>query len=67
MFKEYSFDYLQQELSHYKKLGVNKDRNSGTIIDRSEMGAKETVTPKAYKTWNDINANDPDIKKYFDE
>lgn len=67
MFKEYSFDYLQQELSHYKKLGVNKNRNSGTVIDRSEMGAKETIAPKSISSYKDISADDPEIKKYFDE
>jgi len=67
MFKEYSFDYLQQELSHYKKLGENRDRNSGKVISRSEIGATETVTPKKYKSWDDIKASDPEINKYFDE
>ena len=67
VFKEYSFDYLQQELSHYKKLGENRDRNSGKVINRSEIGATETVTPKKYNSWNDIKASDPDIQKYFDE
>ena len=67
MFKEYSFDYLQQELSHYKKLGENKDRNSGKVINRSEIGATETVTPKKYNSWDDIKASDPEINKYFDE
>jgi len=67
MFKEYSFDYLQQELSHYKKLGRNRDRNSGKVINRSEIGATETVTPKKYNSWEDIKASDPEINKYFDE
>ena len=67
MFKEYSFEHLQQELSHYKKLGENRDRNSGTVVNRSEIGAKETVAPKQYKSWKDVNADDPEISKYFDE
>ena len=67
MFKEYSFDYLQQELSHYKKLGENKNRNSGKVINRSEVGATETVTPKKYNSWDDVKASDPEINKYFDE
>tara|TARA_R100000808_G_scaffold25010_1_gene60436 strand:+ start:7424 stop:8281 length:858 start_codon:yes stop_codon:yes gene_type:complete len=67
MFKEYSFDHMKSELSHFKKLNDNSNRNVNTVINRSEIGAVETVTPTSYKSWKEIDGSDPDIKKYFDE
>ena len=66
MFKEYSFDHMRKELSHFKKLNDNGNRNS-SVVDRSEVGAVETVTPTNYKSWKDIDPKNPDLKKYFDE
>ena len=67
MLREYSFDYLQGELSHYKQLGENNSRNSRAVVNRSEIGAKETVTPKKFNSWNDIDPHDDSLKQYFDE
>ncbi len=67
MLREYSFDYLQGELSHLKKLGENKGRNSNSVVNRSEVGAKETLTPKKFNSWNDIDPHDENLKQYFDE
>lgn len=66
LFREYSFEHFQSELSHLKKLGDNKNRNAGTVVNDSEVGAKETVTPKKYKSFKDISPNDPEIAKYFE-
>jgi hypothetical protein len=66
MFKEYSFDHMRTELSHFKKLNDNGNRNN-SVIDRSEVGAVETVTPTSYRSWKDIDGKNPDLKKYFDE
>jgi len=66
MFKEYSFDHMRSELSHFKKLNVNENRNN-SVIDNSEIGAVETVTPTSYRSWKDINPKNPDLMKYFDE
>jgi hypothetical protein len=66
MFKEYSFDHMREELSHYKKLDDNKHRNSKSVINRSEIGATETVTQKSYDSWKDIDPHSEDLKKYFD-
>ena len=66
MFKEYSFDHMRNELSHFKKLNDNGNRNN-SVIDRSEVGAVETVTPTSYQSWKDIDPRNPDLKKYFDE
>jgi len=66
MFKEYSFDHLNNELSHFKKLNDNGNRNN-SVINRSEVGAVETVTPTSYRSWKDIDGKNPDLKKYFDE
>ncbi len=67
MLREYSFDYLQEELGHYKKLDKNNSRNSNIVVDRSEVGARETITPKKFTSWKDINPYDEDLKQYFDE
>ena len=67
MLREYSFDHLQGELSHYKKLDENNSRSSRAVVNRSEIGAKETVTPKKFKSWNDIDPHDESLKQYFDE
>jgi len=67
VFREYSFDAMQEELSHYKKLDNNKQKNDGSVVNRSEIGAKETQTPKVLKSWNDIDPNDKDFKEYFNE
>ena len=67
MLREYSFDHLQGELSHYKKLGENNSRNSRAVVNRSEIGAKETLTPKKFNSWNDIDPHDENLKQYFDD
>ena len=65
VFKEYSFDHMKEKLSHYKKLDDNRTRNNDSVIDRSEIGATETVTLKKFNSWNDIDPNDEDLKKFF--
>ena len=66
-FKEWSYDQMQQELSHYKKLGENSNRNKGKIINKSEVGAKEVKSPKKILSWKDATMDDPEIAKYFEE
>ena len=66
MFRDWSYDSKMAELDHFKKLEENKNRNSGKVIGKSEMGAKESKTPKQYKTMKDVSIKDPDIAKYFE-
>lgn len=66
VYKAYSYDYMKDELEHYKKLGDNKNRNSKVKVGTSEIGATETVAPKKYKSWKDVTVDDPEISKYFD-
>jgi hypothetical protein len=66
-FKEWSFDAMQDQLTHFKKLAENKSRNDGKIIGTSELGAKESKSPKKYSTFKEMSINDPDIAKYFNE
>ena len=66
-YKEWSYNAVMDELAHYKKLNDNQSKNEGTVIGRSEMGAKDTQTPKHIKNYKDIDIKDPDIAKYFDE
>jgi hypothetical protein len=65
-FKEWSYDQMQEQLAHFKKLDENGKRNTG-IINTSEAGAKEIKSDKKITNWKDVSMNDPDIAKYFDE
>tara|TARA_R110002051_G_scaffold74660_1_gene136008 strand:+ start:200 stop:1054 length:855 start_codon:yes stop_codon:yes gene_type:complete len=65
-FKEWSYDQMQEQLAHYKKLDENGKRNTG-IINTSELGAKEIKSDKKATNWKDISMNNPDIAKYFDD
>ena len=66
-FKEWSYDQMQDELSHYKKLGNNSNRNQGRVVNTSQVGAKEVKSPKKLSNWNDMTMDDPEIAKYFEE
>ena len=66
-FKEWSHDQMQDELSHYKKLGKNSNRNQGRVVNTSQVGAKEVKSPKKLSNWNDMTMDDPEIAKYFEE
>jgi hypothetical protein len=65
-FREWSYDQMQEQLTHFKKLEENGKRNTG-IINKSEAGAKEVKADKKPTTWNDISMDDPSIAKYFDK
>jgi len=64
-FREWSYAEMQTELAHYKKLGKNSSRNEGKIIGTAQVGAKEVKTAKTLN-WDDVNMNNPDIAKYFE-
>ena len=64
-FKEWSYDQMQEQLAHFKKLDENGKRNTG-IINTSEAGAKEIKSDKKLSDWKDVDMNNPDIAKYFD-
>lgn len=66
-FREYSFDALNEELRHYKHLDDNKQKNDGSVVTDSEIGAKDVQTPKHIKAWKDIDPHDKEFKQYFDE
>ena len=66
-FKEWSYDQMQEELAHYKKLGENSKRNEGKIVNSSQVGAKEVKSPKKILSWNDATMDNPEIAKYFEE
>jgi len=65
-FKEWSYDQMQEQLAHFKKLDENGKRNTG-IINTSELGAKEIKSDKKLQNWKSISMDNPDIAKYFDE
>jgi hypothetical protein len=64
-FKEWSYDELQNQLNHYKKLEQNSKKNTG-VINKSEGGAKEVKSPNKIKAWRDVSMDNPDIAKHFD-
>jgi len=66
-FKEWSYDAINDQLTHFKKLAGNKSRNEGKIVGTSELGAKETKSPKKYTSFKEMSMDDPDIAKYFNE
>lgn len=65
-FKEWSYDAIQDQLTHFKQLANNKSRNSGKIVGNSEFGAKESKSPKKYTSFKEVSMADPDIAKYFE-
>ena len=66
-FREWSYDQMQDELTHYKKLGNNSNRNAGKVVNTSQVGAKEVKSPQKLTDWNDVTMDNPDIAKYFEE
>ena len=66
-FKEWSYDQMQDELNHYKKLGKNSSRNKGKVINTSQAGVKEVKQPKKITSYNEATMDDPEIAKYFEE
>ncbi len=64
-FREWSYDKMQSELTHLKKLDENGKRNTG-VINTSEAGAKEIKSNQKVKGWKDVSLDHPDIAKYFD-
>ena len=65
-FKEWSYDAIQDQLTHFKQLANNKSRNAGIVVNKSEVGAKESKAPKKLTSYKDISVSDPDIAKYFE-
>lgn len=65
-FREWSYDAMQDELTHLKKLNNNKVRNDGAVIGTPKVGVKEVAKPTSYKSYKDISISDDEISKYFD-
>tara|TARA_R100001510_G_C7656388_1_gene216366 strand:- start:1098 stop:2018 length:921 start_codon:yes stop_codon:yes gene_type:complete len=66
-FKLWSYDKMQIEMDHQKKIDGNKQRNQGKVIHNSDTVVKDVSTPKSYKNMKEINMADPDIAKYFNK
>ena len=66
-FREWSYDQMQDELSHYKKLGKNSNRNKGKVINKSQAGVKEVKSPQKITSWNEATMDNPEIAKYFED
>ena len=66
-FKVWSFDQVKGEQTHRNKLNENKQRNEGSVIDRSEQGAKEVRVNKKYKGWNEMPNDDPELLRYLED
>ena len=67
-FREWSYGQMQSQLSHYKQLEENGNRNKGKVIGTDQVGAKEVKsTKKLSRNWKEITMDDPEIAKYFDK
>ena len=66
-FKIWSFDQVKGEQTHRNKLNENKQRNEGSVIDKSEQGAKEVRVNKQYKGWKDMANDDPELLRYLED
>tara|TARA_Y100001973_G_C5161814_1_gene313902 strand:+ start:351 stop:1274 length:924 start_codon:yes stop_codon:yes gene_type:complete len=66
-FKIWSFDQMKGEQTHRNKLNENKQRNEGSVIDKSEQGAKEVRVNKQYKGWKDMANDDPELLRYLED
>ena len=65
-FKVWAYDTMNDELDHHRKLDGNRERNQGKVVHNSRVGATEEVSPVRRTSVKDINYDDPDIRKYFD-
>jgi len=65
-FRLWSFDQMQDQLDHYKKLDNNKSRNAGKVISREQKGAMDEKSDTPLKGWKDVSINNPEIAKYFE-
>ena len=65
-FQMWSFDAMQEQITHLKKLDDNRLRNKGRVVNNSEMAVQETKTPKSYKSYSEVNMDDPEIAKFFE-
>ena len=67
-FREWSYGQMQDQLSHYKKLEENGNRNKGKVIGTDQVGAKEVKANKELsRDWKKITMDDPEVAKYFDK
>ena len=64
---EWSYDQMQDELNHYKKLGKNSSRNTGKVVNTSQAGVKEVKSPQKLTSYDDATMDNPEIAKYFEE
>ena len=66
-FRNWSYDAMQSELNHYKKLDDNRNRNHGRVVNPSTKSVQETKTPQKYKSFKEISLDNPEVAKYFNE
>ena len=64
-FKLWSFDKVQDELNHFKKLNENKERSQKAVINDSGIGASEVKQEFKPTNYKDISLDNPEVAKYF--
>lgn len=64
-FKLWSFDKVQDELNHFKKLNENKQRSQQAVINDSGIGASEVKQDFKPTNYKEITVDNPEIAKYF--
>ena len=64
-FKLWSYDKVMTQENRAEQLHKNRLRNEGSVINDSEVGAKEVRSGKPIKDYKEITMDNPEITRYF--
>ncbi len=64
-FKLWSYDKVMTKENRAEQLHNNRMRNGESVINDSEVGAKEVRDGKPIKDYKEINMTNPEISRYF--
>tara|TARA_R100000655_G_scaffold98215_1_gene141483 strand:- start:693 stop:1589 length:897 start_codon:yes stop_codon:yes gene_type:complete len=64
-FKLWSYDKVMTQENRAEQLHNNRLRNEGSVINDSEVGAKEVRSGKPIKDYKEITMDNPEITRYF--
>tara|TARA_X000001036_G_scaffold266649_2_gene247585 strand:+ start:259 stop:1155 length:897 start_codon:yes stop_codon:yes gene_type:complete len=64
-FKLWSYDKVMTQENRNEQLQNNRLRNEGSVINDSEIGAKEVRSGKPIKDYKEISMDNPEITRYF--
>ena len=64
-FKLWSYDKVMTQENRAEQLHNNRMRNGESVINDSEVGAKEVRSGKPIKDYKEISMTNPEISRYF--